>query len=90
MNKLLNVLLGDSSKLAAWEKASPVPGFDRSIFRKDRFGSWIKWHEHGKCTVYGWEIDHVTPLSVGGISCDSNQVATHWKNNRLKSNRFIG
>jgi len=90
MNSLLGVPLGDSGKLAAWGKADSVPGFDKRIYRRDRFGWWIKWHEYGKCSEYGWEIDHIFPLSIGGTSCDFNQVATHWKNNRLKSNRFIG
>ena len=77
-------------KLAAWNKAGPVPGYDASNYRKDRFGFWIAFNEYGKTSTYGWEIDHVWPLSKGGLAVLSNEVATHWKNNRAKSDNFIG
>jgi hypothetical protein len=84
--------LSDSErrKLAAWLGAVEIPGFDSSRFRKDRFGFWIAWAEYGRCTMYGWEIDHVLPVSRGGIDHESNCAATHWSANRAKSNFFAG
>ena len=77
-------------KIAAWQKAIIVGGYDPSIYRKDRFGLWIKWQEYGMTTNYGWEIDHIVPTSLGGLFVPSNEEATHWQNNRRKSNKFVG
>jgi hypothetical protein len=77
-------------KLAAWNKAHPVVGYEPVKYRKDRFGAWIAYDEHGKVTMYGWEIDHVWPLSQGGLLASQNEVATHWKHNRAKSDNFVG
>ena len=30
-------------KLAVWEKANEVPGYDPNIYRKDLAGAWIKY-----------------------------------------------
>jgi 5-methylcytosine-specific restriction endonuclease McrA len=80
----------DRRKLAAWSKAKQIPGFDGRLWRKDRFGWWIKFGEHGQTTEYGWEIDHIFPLSLGGALTLPNEAATHWRANRAKSNHFIG
>jgi hypothetical protein len=77
-------------KLAAWNKAQPVAGYEPSMYRKDRFGALIAFSEHGKTTMYGWEIDHIWPLSQGGLLASQNEVATHWKYNRAKSDNFVG
>jgi 5-methylcytosine-specific restriction endonuclease McrA len=77
-------------KLAAWTKAQAIPGYDASKYRKDRFDTWIAFDQYGKTTMYGWEIDHIKPLSLGGILAQHNELATHWHHNRAKSNRFIG
>jgi hypothetical protein len=74
----------------AWQKASRITGLNPAQFRMDRFGMTICYSEYGKCTAYGWEIDHVVPLSWGGIDGVHNEVATHWRMNRAKSNNFIG
>ncbi|HEY7748976.1 MAG TPA: hypothetical protein VH933_09880 [Aestuariivirgaceae bacterium] len=90
MNKVTTPLPLYMRKLAAWNKARPIPGFDPSKFRRDRFGGTIMWSQYGQCTEYGWEIDHILPASFGGLSFAGNEAATHWQNNRSKSNRFIG
>ena len=77
-------------KLAAWNKANLVAGFDPRVWRKDRFGLWMKFDQYGKRSQYGWEIDHVWPLSLGGLFGMDNEVATNWVANRIKSNKFIG
>ena len=51
-----------------WEKATPVPGLDDSIWRDDANGNRIKFSDYGKSnSPYGWEADHYpVPKSMGG------------------------
>ncbi len=77
-------------KQSAWSGAFVVNGYDPGAFRRDRFGWIIKYDEYGKCSAYGWEIDHVVPQSWGGLAASHNEVATHWRVNRWKGDRFAG
>ena len=55
----------EEQKLAAWNKATAVPGFDPRTFRKDACGAWIIWDKYGvDDNLYGWEIDHVVPRTL--------------------------
>ena len=87
---LTNNQAKEMGKLAAWQKGVIVHTHDPNKFRKDRFGNWIEWNDYGKTSDYGWEIDHIVPTSLGGLLGPTNEVATHWKANRMKSNRFVG
>ena len=87
---ILNFSSDETKKLLAWQKAEPILPFDPNNIRKDRFGAIIVRDDYGKTTEFGWEIDHVQPLSLGGLLAPSNEIATHWKNSRSKSNNFIG
>ena len=52
-------------KLAVWQKARVVEGFNPDMFRKDACGAWISWDKYGiKDTLYGWEIDHICPVAM--------------------------
>ena len=77
-------------KVAAWQKAFIIATHDPSFARKDRFGNWIVWSDHGKTIQFGWEIDHLLPTSWGGLDVMQNVAATHWQANRAKSNDFVG
>jgi len=66
-------------KLAAWSNASLL---EESSDRIDSNGRVICWAEYGKTTAYGWEIDHVTPLTFGGLDVCENLRARHWLGNR--------
>jgi hypothetical protein len=87
---LSDLLVTETRKLAAWQKAQVVLGYNPQSVRKDRFGSWIQWDQYGKTTPYGWEIDHAVPKNLGGLLSPINEIATQWKNNRTKSDNFIG
>ena len=87
---LYNFTNNETLKNAAWQKALIVVTHDPNDARKDRFGNWIVWNDYGKKTQFGWEIDHVTPVSWGGLDSHSNVAATHWQANRQKSNNFAG
>jgi len=69
-----------------WNKATIVPGQDKNIFRKDVCGAWIAWKEHGnRNSQYGWEVDHIVPLSRNGAHHIDNVHPLHWQNNARKS-----
>lgn len=71
-----------------WEKGRIVDGYDPAIIRKDACGAWILKGERGKTTLYGWEVDHVFPVSLGGDDRLINLRPMHWENNRSKGDDY--
>jgi hypothetical protein len=49
---------------AVWQKGTPEPNL--SIFRKDACGASIRRQSYGKQEPWGWEIDHIKPVTKGG------------------------
>jgi 5-methylcytosine-specific restriction endonuclease McrA len=81
----------EEQKLVAWRKAQIVTGHDPAITRKDTCGAWIKWADYGNTfSQFGWEVDHIYPVSLGGTDQPSNLQALHWQNNRAKGNSITG
>ncbi len=70
---------------AIWFKAQIVQGYDSQLFRKDIYGSWMKWDQYGQTTQYGWEVDHIIPVARGGSDALGNLQPLQWENNRAKS-----
>lgn len=74
---------------AVWEKGQVVPNYDPSIWRKDKCGAFITRNQYGNTnSEYGWEIDHIIPVSKGGTDALSNLQPLQWKNNRHKADEI--
>ena len=44
--------------------------------------------KYGKTEQWGWEIDHVKPVSQGGTDDLSNLQPLYWENNRHKGDAY--
>lgn len=79
----------ESDRLAIWDKATKVEGYDPALFRKDCCGAWMAYVKYGDTSSpYGWEIDHVYPQSKGGDNRIENLRAMNWRNNRSKGDDY--
>jgi|GEM_PF-1035382 len=73
----------DQEKVQVWIKGREVPGFDLAHWRYDDYGNIIRWSEYGNPdSAYGWEIDHITALAVGGTNAISNLRPLRCSTNR--------
>lgn len=74
---------------AIWEKAVKQPNNNPDVFRKDYAEAWIRREDYGKRDKsYGWEIDHLKPLSKNGTNDLDNLYPVHWKNNEKKGDDY--
>lgn len=68
-----------------WEKATVVHEYNSEKFRQAHCKAWIVRSEYGnRESPYGWEIDHIKPLSEGGTDDLSNLRPLQWENNASK------
>lgn len=71
-----------------WNKATKVEGFNESKYRKDACGAWIARDKYGTDHQFGWEVDHIYPLSKGGDDDLLNLRPLHYENNRSKADNY--
>jgi 5-methylcytosine-specific restriction endonuclease McrA len=78
----------EQTKKAVWEKGIIDPQYDKDTYRKDKCGYYMQWSEHGnRDSKYGWEIDHINPVSNGGDDSLQNLQPLYWENNANKSDK---
>ena len=72
-----------------WEKGDIVPERSQDETRRDVCGAIIKRDDYGNTSShYGWEIDHIKPVSSGGGDEVDNLQPLQWRNNRSKSDDY--
>jgi len=71
---------------AVWKKGTPEPQY--SSFRKDTCGASMQRNKYGKTEQWGWEIDHIEPVSKDGTDDLSNLQPLQWENNRHKGDNW--
>lgn len=82
-------MFSEDIKRAVWAKAQIVEGYDPNSIRKDPCGAFIIWNQYGnRASDFGWEIDHVYPVALGGGDELENLRAMHWENNNAKGNDY--
>ena len=83
-NKRGKVFMQDQIQ-QVWEKAQIIDAHSKDKFRKDVCGAKIQRTDYkNESSHYGWEIDHIKPVSEGGGDQLENLQPLQWRNNRSK------
>lgn len=79
----------DAEKLQVWKMAKEIDNIDSDIWRQDYAGAWIRFSDYGnRNSQYGWEIDHLKPLSKDGLDDSTNWLPLQWQNNVRKGDDY--
>jgi len=75
---------------AVWQKGFIDSRYSAAVYRYDRYGYWIRRSDHGnRNSEFGWEIDHIVPVSLGGFSIINNLQPLNWQNNVKKQAKLV-
>lgn len=68
-----------------WNKGVIIPGYDPRVWRRDAYGNNIRFQDYGnRQSEYGWEIDHVIPVSQSGTDDLQNLRPLQWEANAAR------
>lgn len=85
----MGILDRASNLLAVWEKGHEILGQDPDVWRRDDFDNVIRWGDHGnRDSDYGWEVDHIVPVSEQGDDSLGNLRPLQWRQN-VRRNRIL-
>jgi hypothetical protein len=82
------VRVDEQTKLRVWAKGRPIEGYDQNQWRRDMCGHAMNYAQHGEEGDYGWEIDHIRPVTAGGKDTIDNLQPLWWKHNRMKGDTY--
>jgi hypothetical protein len=78
----------DSVIEVVWSKGRPDTPHSLATRRRDMCGASMQRYAYGTETLYGWEIDHLMPVSKDGTDDLGNLQPLQWENNRYKSDNW--
>ena len=79
----------DDIKKLVWEKGIIIPNYPKNLWRIDYCGGIMHYPEYGnRSNKYGWEIDHINPVSNQGNDALSNLQPLNWEVNVKKNDRL--
>ncbi len=74
---------------SVWDKGREIPDFPTSVWRWDKCEIIMKRSEYGnRQSEYGWEVDHINPVSNNGDDNLSNLQPLNWKINAAKEDKL--
>lgn len=71
-----------------WGKGLVIDNLDPSMYRKDACGALIMRDKYGMKNPFGWVVDHVFPVALGGDDRIENLRPLHYQNNISKSDDY--
>ena len=71
-----------------WNKAFVIEGLNPMIYRKDACGALIMRDKFGMQNPFGWVIDHIFPVRLGGNDDFDNLRPLHYRNNMNKADDY--
>ena len=70
-----------------WQKGKEICGADPNLWRNDEFDLPMCRDEYGnRNSEFGWEVDHILPVSMGGSDELTNLRPLNWYSNASRSN----
>lgn len=79
----------EEEKLSVWAKGTEAPPNDPRAWRRDVCGYFMYYDAYGnRNSKYGWEVDHIKPIQMGGTDDLSNLQPLWWETNSQKGDTF--